>query len=68
LQTKIAPPLIVELGKIARNDALQLRMGNGPVADDVEEVMRLVRTQAPPEREDTVLLPIVVLYTKAQQK
>jgi hypothetical protein len=45
-----------------------LREGQGQVAEDVEEAMRLLRQRAGPDRADRVFVPIVVLYTKARQK
>jgi hypothetical protein len=64
----IAPPIVVELGKISHGEVRKLREGQGQVAEDVEEAMRLLRQRAGPDRADRVFVPIVVLYTKARQK
>jgi hypothetical protein len=64
----IAPPIVVELGSISHGEVRKLREGQGQVAEDVEEAMRLLRQKAGPDRADRVFVPIVVLYTKARQK
>jgi hypothetical protein len=64
----IAPPIVVELGRISHADVEKLREGKGQAAEDVEELMRLLRLKSGPDRTDRVFVPIVVLYTKARQK
>jgi hypothetical protein len=39
----------------------------GRIAEDVEEIMRLVRRSMPPEQADRVLLPVVVVYADKQE-
>jgi hypothetical protein len=68
VRTNIAPPIVVELGRIPRADVKRLRRGDGPLADDVQETMRLLRLKAGPDSADRVFLPVVVLYTKARRK
>jgi hypothetical protein len=68
VRPNITPPIVVELGKIARADVEKLREGKGQAAEDVEELMRLLRLKAGPDRADRVFVPIVVLYTKPRQK
>jgi hypothetical protein len=68
LQANITPPIVVNLGKTGQADVEQLRMGTGRLAEEIEEVMRQVRLNAGPAREDRVFLPIVALYRKARQK
>ena len=64
----VAPPIVIELGKISHGEVRKLREGQGQVAEDVEEAMRLLRQKAGPDRANRVFVPIVVLYTKARQK
>ena len=68
MRPNITPPIVVELGRISRADVEKLREGKGQAAEDVEELMRLLRLKAGPDRADRVFVPIVVLYTKARQK
>ena len=68
MRANVAPPIVVELGKISHGEVRKLREGQGQVAEDVQEAMRLLRQKAGPDRADRVFVPIVVLYTKARQK
>jgi hypothetical protein len=68
VRANVAPPIVVELGKISHGEVRKLREGLGQVAEDVQEAMRLLRQKAGPDRADRVFVPIVVLYTKARQK
>jgi hypothetical protein len=68
VRPNVAPPIVVELGKISHGEVRKLREGQGQVAEDVEEAMRLLRQKAGPDRANRVFVPIVVLYTKARQK
>jgi len=68
VRPNVAPPIVLELGKISRDEVRKLREGQGQVAEDVEEAMRLLRQKAGPDRAGRVFVPIVVLYTKARQK
>ena len=68
MRPNVAPPIVIELGKISRAEVRKLDEGRGQVAEDVEEAMRLLWQRAGPDRADRVFVPIVVLYTKARQK
>ena len=68
MRANVAPPIVVELGEISHGEVRKLREGQGQVAEDVEEAMRLLRQKAGPDRASRVFVPIVVLYTKARQK
>jgi len=64
LPAKIAPPIVIDLGRTRRAHVVELSRGVGRLADEVEEVMRQIRASTGPQREDRVFLPIVALYTK----
>ena len=61
----IAPPIVVDLGEIAHADIERLRGGSGQIAEDVQEVMRLLNVRA--EGSDRVFLPLVMLYNKQRK-
>ena len=50
MRPNVAPPIVLELGKISRDEVSKLREGQGQVAEDVEEAMRLLRQKAGPDR------------------
>ncbi len=65
LRSKVAAPIVVDLG---RTDAAKIRQfgdGAGQLVDDVEEVMRLVRLDAGPQGTNRVFVPVVAVYTRA---
>ena len=62
--TKVATPIVVDLGKVRHEDIEQLRQGNGRLRDDAEEVMRLVRAEVERDGAKRVTLAIVAVYTE----
>ena len=64
MRTNVTLPIVVDLGKARRAEVEQLRKGAGPLVDDVEDVMRLVRSNLDTAGEKRILFPVVVVYTK----
>ena len=62
--SKIATPVVVDLGKVRHEDIEQLRQGGGRLREDAEEVMRLVRAKVEPNGAKSLLLAIVAVYTE----
>jgi hypothetical protein len=60
----VTSPLVVDLGKVRKQQIDELRRGVGSIVEDVAEVMKIVRTNADLEREKRVFLPVVVLYER----
>lgn len=58
----VAPPIVIDLGKTRLEHVRQLPTGAGRLADDIQEVMRLVRLNANSESGNRVFLPVVVVY------
>jgi hypothetical protein len=61
----VTTPIVVDLGRTRDELIRQLHSGAGRMVEDVEEVMRLVRLNAGPERRNRIFLPIVVVYRRA---
>jgi hypothetical protein len=58
----VMPPIVVRLGG-ARNEHIgALRSGAGPIIEDIEEVMRLVRRNPDLDAPNRIFLPLVVVY------
>jgi hypothetical protein len=62
--SKVATPIVVDLGKVGHEDIEQLREGDGRLRDDAEEVMRLVRAKVERTGGNRVTLAIVAVYTE----
>jgi hypothetical protein len=67
LPHNVITPIVVSLGTTPELDLAEFRSGVGRIAEDVEEIMRLVRRSMPPEQADRVLLPVVVVYADEQE-
>jgi hypothetical protein len=61
---KVAPPIVVDLGRARPAKIRQFGTGAGQLADDVEEVMRLVRLDLGPADANRVFVPVVAVYTR----
>jgi hypothetical protein len=61
----VASPIVVHLGKVHKEHIGELRGGAGPVVEDIEEVMQLVRRSTDLEGEKRIFLPVVVVYERA---
>lgn len=55
-------PIVIELGDAADTDLDALTRGTGRLADEVEEVMRIVRERAAEGGEKRTLVPVVAVY------
>jgi hypothetical protein len=58
----VTSPIVVDMGSAQKKHVGDLRKGAGPITEDIEEVMRLVRLNADPGGEKRVFLPVVVVY------
>jgi hypothetical protein len=63
---KVGPPLVIDLGRIEREDVGQLLSGAGTVLDEVDMAMGLVCQRIDSNGSDRVLLPMVVVYTQKE--
>ena len=41
----VASPIVVHLGKVHKEHIGELRGGAGPIVEDIEEVMQMVRSE-----------------------
>jgi hypothetical protein len=64
LTRNVTAPIVVELGKASRAEVAELRRGAGRLVEDVEQVMRLVRSTGISQDENRVFVPVVTLYSK----
>ena len=60
----VTPPIVVDLGKASEDEIDQLMQGTGPLVEDIEEVMRLLRRDAGPQTGERVFLPVVATYIR----
>lgn len=62
----ISPPIVVDLGN-ARQDAIrQFGSGSGQLAEDLQEVMRRVRSGAGPARAGRIFVPVIVICQRPE--
>ena len=58
----VTPPIVVDLGKVSDDEIDLLMQGTGPLIEDIEEVMRLLRRDTGPQTDGRVFLPVVATY------
>ena len=63
----VTRPIVVDLGRARDAPIDQLRQGGGPLVEDVEEVMRLIRLRADPDNSNRIFLPVVVIYRRGRR-
>jgi hypothetical protein len=68
VRPNIAPPIVIELGKLRSADIEKPQEGDGRVAEDIKETMRLINLRVGPNRTNRVFVPVVVLYSRPYQK
>ena len=62
------PMIVIDLGNRGRKKIKQLKEGEGPLMQEVEEAIEEVREQLGEEATDQGLLPVVLLYGKRPKK
>ena len=67
MRSKVAAPIVVDLGRTRDAKIRQFGDGAGQLVDDVEEVMRLVRRGAGADSSNRIFLPVVVVYRRARR-
>lgn len=60
----IGPPIIVDLGKIGRKKAKQLKRGDGIYLEEVVPAVEQVRASLPKADSDKEVVTVVVLYER----
>jgi hypothetical protein len=60
-----APPIVIELGEAHGTHLEELLQGTGALAEELEQVMRLVRDRAPQDTSNKILISVVAVYTNA---
>jgi hypothetical protein len=61
----VTSPIVVHLGRVRKEHIGELRAGAGPIVEDIEEVMQLVRMNADLDGAKRIVLPVVVVYERA---
>lgn len=65
--TQTATPIIIDLGKVNRKKAKQLKKGKGPLVRQVTLAIQQVEEQLG-EKTDHGVLPVVVLFEKKPKR
>jgi hypothetical protein len=58
----IAPPIVIDLGKIDRGSFEALHKGNGRVQEEIAAVLQLVRPRVAQESGNRSLVAVVAVY------
>ena len=63
-----AAPIVINLGKVRGGRIKKLEKGEGPLLDEVNEVMEQVRAQLGESAREARLVPVVMVYRKKPRK
>ncbi|MGE5233910.1 MAG: hypothetical protein ACM3OB_07350 [Acidobacteriota bacterium] len=61
-------PIVVDLGKVGRKRVKQLKRGDGPLLEEVHQVIANVRESLGPEAAGRELVPVVMLYRRKRRR
>jgi hypothetical protein len=63
-----APPVLVDLGRKRRKQIKRLKRGEGPLVDELAEVLNQVRDQLGADLAGKTVLPVVVIYERRRRR
>lgn len=66
--TDAATPIVIDLGTVKRKRIKRLKRGEGPLVEEVEQVVAGVRERLGAEAEGKELVPVVVLYRRKRKR
>ncbi len=64
----VAPPVVIDLGKVRRKRIKQLKRGRGRLVDEVREVAAEATERLGAGAEGKQIIPIVVVYRRKPRK
>ena len=64
----IAPPIVIDLGKIDRGSFEELHDGNGRVQEEIAAVLQLVRPHIAQESGNRTLVAVVAVYREVSPR
>jgi hypothetical protein len=62
------PPVVVDLGKVKNKRIKQLKRGEGPLLEELDDVVAAIEEELADEIGDRAVLPVVVLYRKKEKR
>jgi hypothetical protein len=68
IEIEAVTPVIVDLGKAKRKKIKQLKRGDGPLMEEVLDVLDEVANHLGEELEGKTLVPVVMIYEKKGEK
>jgi hypothetical protein len=68
IEIEAVTPVIVDLGKAKRKKIKQLKRGDGPLMEEVLDVLDEVANHLGEELEGKTLVPVVMIYEKKGKK
>ncbi len=67
-EIQVVTPVVVEMGELSRKKLKAFKKGEGPLMDDVLEVLEDVAAELGEEASDKTFVPIVMLHEKKPKK
>jgi hypothetical protein len=61
-------PIIVDLGSKKRKAVKRLKRGEGPLIEEVDEVLGQVRAELGAEAKDALVVPVILVYKRKARR
>jgi hypothetical protein len=68
VELEVVTPIVVDLGKTKRKKIKKLKRGEGPLMEEVLDVLDEVAEQLGEELEGKAIVPIIMIYKKKGKK
>lgn len=65
---EVVTPVVVEMGKLSRKQLKSFKNGEGPLMDDVLDVLEEVAVGMGQEAENRTFVPVVMVFEKQPKK
>lgn len=67
-EPEVITPVLVDMGNVRRKHVKRLKRGEGPLADEVLDVLDEVVEELGDELDAAALVPVIVIYERKRKK
>ena len=67
-ESEVTPSVVVDLGRVKKKRVRDLKRGDGPLVDEVDDAVNYVRASLGEEADGKTFVPVVLIYRKKGKK
>ena len=67
-ESEVTPSVVVDLGRVKKKRVRELKKGEGPLVDEVDDAVDYVRAALGDEAHGKTFVPVVLVYRKKEKK